>query len=191
MENDQETIGYKIRKIRESNQMTINQLATETGFTPSFISQFERGLTKASVASLQKIATVLSINLSTLFEQEHEKKLSSKLKEPVIIRKSNRRKLVYPDDKSVDYLLTGLHGQFEVIYSEIDPNGSSGELFSHNSIEECITVLQGQMEISIGDDYHILLGGDTITFSSRTPHGWKNSGSEVLKLLWVVTPPTY
>lgn len=191
MNNNQKIIGAKIREIRESKQLTINQLAKETGFTASFISQFERGLTKASVSSLQKIATVLSINLSALFEQEIENQQISKLKEPVIVKKENRRKLVYPDGKSVDYLLTGLNGQFEVMFSEVDPGGSSGELISHNSIEECVTVLKGEMEISIGDKTYDLQEGDTITFSSHIPHGWKNIGTEPLKLIWVVTPPTY
>lgn len=192
MMSNQLDVGQRLRQIREDKQLTINQIAKETGFTSSFISQLERGLTKASVSSLQKIASSLDTNLSDLFDQETKNIPPSKLHEPVIVKKSERRKLVYPDDQSVDYLLTGLEGQFEVMYSEIEPGGSSGsELISHNSVEECITVLHGDMEITIGDDKYILNKEDTITFSSHIPHGWKNIGSETLKLIWVVTPPTY
>lgn len=192
MASNQLDVGQKLRQIREEKKLTINHIAKETGFTSSFISQLERGLTKASVSSLQKIASSLDTNLSDLFEEENQPLPPSKLHDPVIVKKSDRRKLVYPDDQSVDYLLTGLEGQFEVIYSEIEPGGSSGgELISHNSVEECITVLNGDMEITIGEDHYILHKSDTITFSSHIPHGWKNIGSETLKLIWVVTPPTY
>lgn len=125
---------------------------------------------------------MLIINLSALFEEGQENQTSSQLQEPVLIKREKRCKLVYPDDKSTDYLLTGLDGQFEVMYSEIEPGGSSGE---------CITVLEGDLEISIGDNKHILNEGDTITFSSHIPHGWTNIGKKTLKLIWIVTPPTY
>lgn len=193
MEDKNYDIGKQIRKIRTSKNITINQVAKETGFTSSFISQFERGKTKASVASLQKIASVLDINLSTLFtgDKSSTGNNASRLENPVLIRKSERSKLVYPDEKSIDYLLTGIDGQFEMIQSTMEPGGSSGELFSHQDSEEGITVLQGTMELILGDDKYVLNEGDTITFSSHISHGWKNTGSEVLKLIWVVSPPTY
>ncbi|MFC7394141.1 helix-turn-helix domain-containing protein [Scopulibacillus cellulosilyticus] len=190
MDKNQKKIGEQIRKIRESKGITINYIAKKTGFTSSFISQFERGLTKASIASLQKITNILDVRLSELFDQDTEDSSLNELN-PVIIRKSNRRKLAYPDEKAVDQLLTGSGGKLEVTYSKVEPNGGSGELYSHDIAEECIIVLKGQMEITVGENKYTLDEGDTITFSSRIPHGWKNIGTEALELIWIVTPPTY
>jgi|SRR5690625_3621541 len=192
MKNDSD-LGKYLRKVRESKKITINEIAKKTGFTPSFISQFERGLTKASISSLQKIVQALNMSLSELFihtnsTTKNEAKHSDK---PNLVRKENRSKLSYPDNKSFDYLLTGIHGQFEMILSEIEPGGGSGELVSHNDSEEGITVLQGMMEITIGSKKYTLYQGDTITFPSHIPHGWKNIGDELLKLIWIVSPPTY
>lgn len=191
MKNNHIEIGKKIREIRELKQLTINQVAKEAGFTPSFISQFERGLTKASVSSLQKIVSSLDIDLSTLFDSDVGDAQSTYINEPTIIRKNKRKMLDYPDGKSVDYLLTNLSGQFEVIYSKVEPGGFSGELISHNSVEECIIVLNGQLAMTIDDNRYILNKGDTITFSSLTPHGWENIGSDTLEMIWVVSPPSY
>lgn len=191
MNNSHSEIGAKIRKIREEKKLTINQVAKETGFTASFISQFERGLTKASIASLRKIATCLGINLSTLFEDVDDKKESSQENEIIIVRKEKRKTLTYPDGKSKDYLLTNTTGTFEVIYSKIEPGGVSGELISHGSIEECITILKGKLLLTIGDEEYILNDGDTITFPSHIPHGWENIGDEVVEVIWVVAPPSY
>lgn len=192
MENSQLQIGDKIREIRKAKKITINEVAKKTGYTSSFISQLERGRTTASIGSLQKITHSLGLNLSTLFEKENENNPNSNGEYPVIIRKSERKKLHYPEPvNAVDYLLTGLGGHLQIILGEIKPGGSSGELYSHDSEEECIIVLQGKVEVTIGEESYILHENETITFSSRIPHGWKNIGTDVLKLLWVITPPSF
>lgn len=193
MDKNPKNIGEQIRIIRKSKGLTINHVAKVTGFTTSFISQFERGLTTASIASLQRIANSLDINLSLLFDKDaHGSSSAVQQKKPLIIRKSNRRILKYPKpENAVDYILTGSGGQLQVIYCKVEPNGVSGEPYSHNSAEEFIMVLHGQMKITVGEDEYILNKGDTITFSSRVPHGWRNIGENTLEIIWVRTPPTY
>lgn len=189
MENGDVQLGQKIRDIRKGKKMTINEVAKQTGFTPSFISQLERGLTKASVSSLQKITRALDITLSSLFNSADE--IQTTNQSTNLIRKKERSKLVFPDEKSTDYLLTGIDGRFEVILTEMEPGGESGELISHDEGEEAITVLEGTVEVTVGNEQYILEEGDTITFASQVPHGWSNVGDSKLKLIWVVSPPTY
>lgn len=57
--------------------------------------------------------------------------------------------------------------------------------------EECIIVQKGTAKIYVGDESFILNDGDTITFSSKIPHGWKNIGEDMLELLWIITPPSF
>lgn len=192
MESDQHYLfGEKIREIRKAKNITINQISKETGLTASFISQFERGKTEASVASIQKIAKALGVSVSSLFNNKSEIEPTDG-DYPVIIRKERRKKLTYPDHKNIiDYLLTGHGGHLELIYSEIEPGGESGEQYSHNSEEECILVLKGELEVTIQDKKYVLLKGDTITFCSRDPHGWRNIGKEKLEILFIVTPPSF
>lgn len=186
------TIGEKIRQIRRSKGMTINEVAKKSGLTASFISQFERGLTKASIASIQKMAQALGINLSQLFDDDDDSTSQDIRPYPIIVRKSSRKKLSYPSpENTVDYLLTELGSKFEVIYSRVDPGGGSGEPYTHDSDEECIIVIRGKMEINIGGNRYILEEGDAITFCSRIPHGWRNIGSEPAELIWVISPPTF
>lgn len=183
-------VGEKIRKIRTSKGITINEVARKSGLTASFISQFERGLTQASIASIQKIAQAIGINLSFLFDEGGSSQKPRHT--PVLVRKSERKKLAYPEpEKTVKYLLTGLEGKFEVIYSVVEPGGGSGELYTHDSDEECVTVLRGKMEINVGGEIYILEEGDSITFSSRIAHGWRNIGSGPAELIWVISPPTF
>lgn len=183
------SIGEQIRTIRKEKGMTINEMSKRTGFTASFISQFERNLTQGSVASIQKIANALEINVSSLFQGNEDE--NSLLHSASIVRKDNRREMAYPDGRMIDYLLTGREGHLEVIYSVVEPGGASGNQYSHDSEEECIIILEGQMEISVDKSTYILNKGDTINFSSRLPHAWRNIGNEQLEVIWIITPPSY
>ena len=35
------------------------------------------------------------------------------------------------------------------------------------------------------------VAGDSVYFSSSIPHRWKNLGTEVMKAIWIITPPTF
>ncbi|MFQ3903252.1 cupin domain-containing protein [Staphylococcus sp. 50Mo3-1] len=179
-------IGQKLRNIRKGKNITINKLAKDTGFTPSFISQFERGFTSASISTLKKITDALSINLTMLLSENEDVQNT-----PYIVKKGEAKKLSYPDEKSTDYMITRENAPYEVIYSEIKPGGNSGDLLSHNSIEETVTILQGTMEIEINNNIYILNENDSISFCSQSPHAWKNNSDKTLKVIWVVYPPTY
>lgn len=189
MEDKTKSIGEKLRVIRMEQGVTINKLAKQTNLTPSFISQFERGITKASVASIQKITQALNTSLGSLFENGYEFKPNNDI---TLIRKENRRQLTFPKPENTkDYLLTGLEGKLQVIYSKIEPGGGSGKQYTHKSEEECIVILTGKMKLSIEEKEYILYEGDSITFCSRQLHGWKNIGECTLEAMWIMTPPTF
>jgi len=61
------SIGQTIRGIRQQEGLTLKQLARRTGLSVSLLSQIERAESSASVSSLYKISTGLSIKISTLF----------------------------------------------------------------------------------------------------------------------------
>lgn len=191
MDNNIPTIGEKIRQIRNDKGFTINDIAKKTGFTSSFISQFERNLSQGSVSSIQKIANALDINVSTLFQGEETSSDTNSPLTASITRKDHRPKMTYPDGRMTDYLLTGKNEHMEVIYSVVEPGAGSGHHYSHDSEEECIIILKGQMEVSVDKSTYILNEGDTINFSSKLPHAWRNLGDEQLEVIWIITPPSF
>lgn len=180
------SIGEQIRIIRKEKKITIHEIAEKTGLTSSFISQFERNLTKGSVASIQKIAHALGINVSSLFQGEENEK--PPFQSASIVRYENRKKMTYPDGKLIDYMLTSGEGHLQVLYCIVQPGGGSGTHYEHDGEEECVTILEGQMEISVDTNTYILNKGDTINFSSKLPHAWRNIGNDVMKVMWIITP---
>lgn len=183
---DSQSLGENIRRIRKEKRYTIETIAVKTGLTASFISQFERSLTDGSVATIKKIADALDVPVSALFsDNEADPQI---IEEVSIVRKDRRKKMPYPDGKLTDYMLTTGEGKLQVLLCEVSPGGGSGSQYHHAGDEECITILEGQMEITVDTNTYILNTGDTINFPSHKPHAWRNIGKDQLKVIWIITP---
>lgn len=61
------TIGAQIRQFRKDRDLTLKQLARNTGLSVSLLSQIERAESSASVGSLYKISAALGVKLTQLF----------------------------------------------------------------------------------------------------------------------------
>ena len=79
-----------------------------------------------------------------------------------------------------------------MILSVIEPGGGTGdEAYAHESDEECVIVLEGELDLWLGETRYHLEAGDTITHSSRLPHWNRNNGTTTTRVLFVITPPSY
>ena len=81
---EKQTLGQKIAELRKSKGMTQLELAGRLNITDKAISKWERGEATPDIAVLKEIATLFSVSLDYLVEEEHEKipepKRVSKLK---------------------------------------------------------------------------------------------------------------
>ncbi len=179
-------VGQTIRRLREERHLSLKELAARAGLTQSFLSQVERNLTSPSVASLRKVAQAFGIPLAALFQ-------GPVTPEDRVVRRNERRQLVHPKHQWRDYLLTpNLTGKLQVILSVIEAGGGSGdEAYAHDSDEECVVVLRGQLEFWVGADRYELREGDSLVFESRIPHRNVNPGPGQTEVLWITTPPSY
>ena len=76
--------------------------------------------------------------------------------------------------------------------STIEPGGGTGdEPYAHDSDEEVVIVLEGSLELWVGDEFHLLADGDAITYSSRQPHRNRNPGPGRAVILFCATPPSF
>lgn len=180
-----DSLGERIHSMRELRGQSLKQLSEGTGLTQSFLSQVERDLTSPSVASLRKIAEALETSVATFFV--------GGTPNGRVVRKEDRPVLVHPKRRWRDSLLTpSMSGKLQVIYSEIEPGGGSGEEpYSHDSDEECVVVLRGKLDFWVGGEHYKLASGDALTFESRLPHKNRNPGPQKAHVLWVITPPSY
>lgn len=61
-------VGNNIRKIRLSQKMSQNQLAFEAGVTREFVNKVESGKYNISIINLEKLATILEVEIKDLLD---------------------------------------------------------------------------------------------------------------------------
>jgi mannose-6-phosphate isomerase-like protein (cupin superfamily) len=78
-----------------------------------------------------------------------------------------------------------------MVWVESAPGSSTEDSpFVHEG-EECGLLLQGTLEVHIGDKLFVLHAGDSITFDSTIPHWYFNPGPERVLSVWAITPPSF
>lgn len=184
---DQE-IGRTLRRLRRDKDLTIRNVAEAAGLSASYISQVERGLLNPTVSGLKRIAEALDTTLSDFFNEPQ----SSLPINHYVVRKEQRKSLVYPDSQiRYDLLCPDLHHQIEFICMTAPPGASTGpEPLRHHG-EECALVLVGRVQVHVGDQTYVLEEGDSIYYPSEVPHSWTNIGDCELKMIWAAHPPSF
>lgn len=181
-------VGRQIRDLRKARGMRIAGLAEIIGRSVGHVSQIERGLSPVTIPDLKKIADALGVTINWFFQGQA---LAPEGERDVIVRWANRRELDYAGTGVREELLSPhLHGAFELLLTTMQPGGESGPPYSRNG-EEGGLVLDGIMDLQIGDRVHRLEAGDSFTFSSAEQHRCTNPGETTTRVLWVVSPPSY
>jgi len=178
-------LGERLRAIRLLRRRTLKDVAAAAGVSESFVSQLERGRSSASVATLQRLAAALGIEVSDLFAPEG-------LPRPRVLRREARQLLVWGRLGRKALLTPKPFHALEVVAAEFDPGGSTGdETYTHGDSEELLVVVRGQVHLQLGTDVYDLGSGDSVQYRSSTPHRVSNSGEERAEVLFVISPPSY
>lgn len=177
-------IGTEIRKLRQEQSISIEQLSEMTKLSTGLISQVERNITGPSVTTLWKIAKALNVSINYFFDEYEEI--------GCVVRKNKRKKIVLPDSKVTYELLSpNLRGKIEHLLVEIEPGEyNTKDLISHEG-EECGYIIKGTLKIKLGNKEYILEEGDSICFDSSIPHRYVNAGKEKVISVWAMTPPSF
>ena len=180
-------LGDKIREVRKRADFTLNQLASASGLTASYISQVERNLTEPSISSLRKIAAALQTPLYMFLDDEAP--------QTQVIRADQRKHLTLPDSSVVyEYLSpTGLSEmpQLELILLRLDAKSWTQENHVRHAAEDCIAVLSGVLLVDCIDESYQLYEGDSIYFRRNMPHRVYNPGNITAEALMCFTPPIH
>lgn len=179
-------IGKRIRIARINRGWTLAQLASETGFSQSYVSQVERGLINPSIAGLRKLAAILNLNPAELIDEPLSVSPVS------VVRKGQRKRFRFPT-QDIDYeLLTAdLRGKpFQFTWFVMPVGSDSGSAALLHDGVECGLIIQGTLEFTVDGEVHVLNAGDSIFLPSTSPHTWRNIGDVDVHAVWVGSPPS-
>lgn len=177
-------LGSKIREMRKSQNMSLAQLADKVDKTSSYLSQVERGLAEPSITALREISKALDVPIFYFLVEDEEHN--------AVVRKNERKQLGYPNSNStVELISPDLNHQMELIEVRLDPGESTVDMPLSHQGEECTLVLEGKLDIKIGDQNYILEPGDSIYYLASIPHRLLSIGNEPLVFVSAITPPNF
>lgn len=177
----QQAIGQHVRELRQVRGMSVRALASETGFSPSFISQLENGQVSPSIASMEKIAEMLGVTLGDFFAAV------ANARSGVIVLAGQRTAIDSAwSNAQIEALSEMLPGRLlESIQVTLGPGARSGKHPHPYPREAFAFVIEGEVLLTLGPEQHRLAPGDAVTMLPGELRLWENTTGKTAKLLIV------
>lgn len=166
---DEKQIISKIKSLRKSQGVTLEELAKRTSLTKGYLSQIESSSKTPPFSTLDKIAYALGVDITYFFVDNESEQEDASL---IIVRPEERKK-VDPGGfrrgygyESLAYKKKGKNMEPYLITTlDSHPTGA----FKHDG-EEFLHILEGVMEFNHGGKKYILKKGDSVYFDSGIEH---------------------
>ena len=180
-------IGAKIKELRRSKKLKLQDVANETGFSTALISQIENNNVSPPIATLSKIAHFFDVKIGHFFNESEEES-------PYEILRGTERtvipKVVSKDGTSQGYFYESLsvrkkNKKMDPFLLTLNEKITNTDTYSHTG-EEFIFVMKGTAELLLDDQRIILNEGDSVYFDANLKHRLLSSDCDEVKVLAVV-----
>jgi transcriptional regulator with XRE-family HTH domain len=182
-------IGARLKHARLVNHMRLKDVAESAGCSESMLSKIENERAIPSLTTLHRLCKALNLSVSTL--------LSSDTADPWTIMRPEQRKTIGHSKAAgsegvlAEILVPSAEGRLlEGFLVVIEPGGHTNGTLQHKG-EEVGFVVEGQLELTLNNEKHLLRAGDSFYFPSDLPHAYRNPGKTRMRAVWINTPPTF
>lgn len=137
---------------------------------------------KASILGVSAFATLPTI------AKEKRNGLSPKSLNPKIVRAEEGKKVnVIGDQQTFKLIGKDTGGQMALI-EEVNPPGTMIPPHVHTKEDEIFKVLEGELEVTVGNQTTVLKAGDLAFAPKNIPHSWKVVGDKDCKTILTAFP---
>jgi transcriptional regulator with XRE-family HTH domain len=174
-------VAHRLRQLRESEQISMRELARRSGLSANALSMIERGRVSPSVSTLYKIAEALGVSITRFFGEEPAQT------DIVLVRAAERTRV--PFVRGVWEGLGGekFSGPVEPFVLTLEAGASSGTSTLVHTGREFVFCLRGNLEYLIERQRFELAAGDSLLFAAYLKHRWRNPGPTVVNALVVLS----
>jgi transcriptional regulator with XRE-family HTH domain len=180
-ESSTEHVGQTLKQLRQGRGISIRELSRISGISANALSMIERGLTSPSVSTLYRLTDSLNIPITALFRQDQTM-------EPIVFRSvSSRTRVLFPLG-----VWEGLGGEafsdrMHPFLINLESGAESGPEKIVHTGSEFVMCLQGKLEYEVEGKQYLLEVGDTLLFTARHAHRWRNATTIVTKAIIVIS----
>lgn len=163
-----ELIGQNLQELRAKQNMSIGQLAEQTGLSKAVISQIEKGNANPTINTIWKLAGALHVPYSAILEQKNSE-----------ATKVEAKNLVPQNDEDGHYRISCYFSSdekrdFELFLLEFDPKTSHVTEGHVENSQEYVVVKKGALSIEVAGKEYSLKEGDALFFDASARHVYKN-----------------
>ncbi len=173
------SVGEKIKKARTEKDVSLDFVANETGFSTEYLEKVESDGIMPPVGTILQIARALDIDSAFLLK-EQASELTNRISE------STKR----TDNYAYKTLTPGVEKKhlkaFQITIDSMQEHSGVG--YQHEG-EEFVYVLEGKIEVLVGDNVNVLDEGDSLHFNSSIRHNLRNLSEKEASLIVVLYVP--
>jgi transcriptional regulator with XRE-family HTH domain len=166
-------MGVRVRALRRSRRLTLDDLAAASGVSRSMISEVERGGRAPTVLVLDRIATALGTSIARLTQDESRY-------EPVPLARADQAVLIDPagwERRILSPVLPGV--EFEFMRTTLGSLVDAGTFLPHPAgSREYVAVERGALQLTLDGVPRHLGEGDSIFYPGDCRHGFANPADE-------------
>jgi transcriptional regulator with XRE-family HTH domain len=184
---DPVTIGVRVKALRESESLSLRELALRSGVSAPMLSQVERGETSPTLTVAARIAAGLELRLSQLLRLDEDGAVT------VVHPQERQRGGSKRRGHSFEVMTAAQPGQrAELSRHTLAPGGATGAAddppMHEPGSRETALVEQGAVTLVCDGQRYELGEGDCVTFDADLPHHFENpSGGGAASFLAVVS----
>ena len=185
--NLEKALGNQVRTVRRQHDLSVADLAAAAGISNGMLSKIENGGISPSLSTLQAIAAVLQVPLSSLFASFEERQDCSYVpdgKGLTIERRGTKVGHVY---QLLGHVLRG-DVAVEPYLITLRENAAAHTGFRHAGVE-FLYMLKGSVDYRHGSEVYHLAPGDSLLFDSSALHGPETLASEETRYLSIIIYP--
>ena len=172
-------LGDKIRALRKQAGWTLEEFRQKSGVALGTLSRIENGKTSGNVRTHAKLCEALGISLPELYK---DVPLLDGDSEPITPTSEEVETFVY-DEKASAILLAKQVMQKNMLPQLIvlQPDGHTHQEQNRPGCEKWLFVLEGEIEVVVGERRYRLKKHGTLYFKASAPHQLSNAGKAIAK----------
>ena len=185
VDREGESLGDRIREVRETRGLNIKDLSSRTGIDVHTLERIESNKITPPLGQLVRLGRALDMKMGYFISPGVDKPMT-------VVRHDERRPVSrYGEVRSTQqgYFYESLapdkaNRLMEPFIVTLMPTDT--EEFSSHDGQEFIYVLEGEMKVQVGDRVEFLKPGDAVYYDSNQPHLVRCVGENVTKILAVL-----
>jgi transcriptional regulator with XRE-family HTH domain len=163
-------LGRTVAKLRRDYGLSLADLSAQSGVAKSIISQIERNETNPTLTTIWRLAHALDVSIETVLHGGEDGPFiehTSRGGTPILMSEDGLCRLaVIGWLNTVDWL--------QWYDFQAEPGGALGSDAHPRGSIECLSVLEGELEVVVGETAEIARAGETLRYRCDRPHRIRN-----------------